>query len=260
MDNVAFHPYPNVNTDAPGKGYQWPNAGVPNLDRVQQAFWDAFNGTGQPSFAENAVGAPGASVRWILDEAGWQTNTQNVAGYTGTENVPTIDEATQAAYHSAVVAKFACDSHVAALLFFHWVDETDRDRFQTGALHADDTVKPAAGAVKSAVTAGCAGQQVVWRHSTAVDGATVNTTPKNGYLFFVKANEDATFGVTATPTKKWRRAHPDAKTLTASGAVKAYVGKGVKLPGVGVGNRVGFRIVVKLAAALNPARTTTLKL
>ena len=35
--------------------------------------------------------------------------------------------------------------------------------------------------------------------------------------------------------------------LTASGAVKAYVGRGVKLPGVGAANRVGFRIVVKLA-------------
>src|SRR5438094_2832005 len=48
-DNVSFHPYPNPNSadDSPDKGYQWPNAGVPNLDRLQQAWWDAFNGTAQ---------------------------------------------------------------------------------------------------------------------------------------------------------------------------------------------------------------------
>jgi hypothetical protein len=260
MDNVAFHPYPNVNTDAPEKGYQWPNAGVPNLDRLQQAFWDAFDGTAQPTFAEGRPPAASAFVRWILDEAGWQTNTQNIPGYTGAENVPTVDEATQAAYHGEVVAKFACDAHVAALLFFHWVDETNRDRFQTGAMHADESAKPAADAVKSAVATGCTGAPVVWRHSTAVDGAAVAGTPRNGYLFFVKANEDATFTVTATPTKQWRRTHPGAKSSSAAGTLRAYAGKGVKVPGVGVGDLAGFRFVVRFAAALDPARTTTLKL
>jgi hypothetical protein len=263
MDNAALHPYPNVNTDPPEKGYAWPNAGVPNLDRVQQAFWDAFQGTGQPTFEENGLAARSTEglatpVKWILDEAGWQTNTQNIPGYTGAENVPTVDEATQAAYHSEVVSKFACDPHVAALLFFHWVDETDRDRFQTGALHSDDTVKPAAGAVKSAIAAGCTGPTVFWRHSTAVDGAAITGGPKNGFLFFVNANEDATFTATATPTKAWLRAHARAKALTATGSLTAYAGKGVKIPGVAVGTMAGFRITVKLAAAMNPARTTTL--
>jgi hypothetical protein len=264
MDNAALHPYPNVNTDPPDKGYPWPNAGVPNLDRAQQAFWDAFHGTGQPTFDENALAARSTEglgappVKWILDEAGWQTNTQNVPGYTGSENVPTVDEATQAEYHSEVVSEFACDPHVAALLFFHWVDETDRDRFQTGALHSDDTVKPAAAAVESAIAAGCTGPTVFWRHSTDVDGAAISGGPRNGALFFVNANEDATFIATATPTKKWLRTHPRANVLTATGSVKAYAGKGVKIPGVTVGTMAGFRITVKLAAAMNPARTTTL--
>jgi len=264
MDNVALHPYPNVNTDAPEKGYPWPNAGVPNLDRVQQAFWDAFHGTGQPTFEENGLLARSTasfdpSVRWILDEAGWQTSTKNVPGYTGSENVPTVDETTQAIYHSEIVGKFACDPHVAALLFFHWVDEIDRDRFQTGALRSDDSVKPAADAVKSAVTTGCTGEQVYWRHSTAVDGAAVSGGPKNGFLFVVNANEDAAFTATATPTLKWRRAHPGATALTATGSLKAYAGKGVKIPGIGVRDLTGYRFTVKLAAAMNPARTTTLR-
>jgi len=257
MDNVALHPYPNVNTDAPEKGYSWPNAGVPNLDRAQQAFWDAFNGTAQPTFRETGGGWLTAgfvdSVKWILDEAGWQTNTQNVVGYNGQENVPAVDEATQARYHSSVVRRFECDPRVAALLFFHWVDETDRDRFQSGAIRADDTEKPVADAVKDAVDGGCTRANVPWMHSTTVDGATLNLVSKAGYLFFVKANEDATF--TATAKKKGSNATP----LRVDGKVKVYVGTGVKFPGIKLADMAAYTFTVKVAAALNPARTATLK-
>ena len=256
MDNVALHPYPNVNTDAPEKGYSWPNAGVPNLDRAQQAFWDAFNGTPQPTFKETGGGWLTAgfvdSVKWILDEAGWQTNTQNVVGYNGRENVPAVDEATQARYHASVVRRTQCDPRVAALLFFHWVDETDRDRFQSGAIRADETEKPVVDAVKNAVDAGCAGAKVAWRHSNTVDGATLNLTPKAGYLFFVKANEDATF--TAIAKKKGSKAKP----LRVDGKVKAYLNTGVKFPGVTSADLASYKFTIKVAAALNPARTVTL--
>ena len=46
MDAFSFHPYPNEATDPLERGYQWPNAGFANLDRMKQALWDAFNGTG----------------------------------------------------------------------------------------------------------------------------------------------------------------------------------------------------------------------
>jgi len=37
MDAFSFHPYPNRNSDAPAKGYAWPNIGLVNLDRLKQA-------------------------------------------------------------------------------------------------------------------------------------------------------------------------------------------------------------------------------
>ena len=43
---------------------EWPNAGMPNFDRIKQALWDAFNGTKQPHIE---TGLP----LW-LDEIGWQ--------------------------------------------------------------------------------------------------------------------------------------------------------------------------------------------
>jgi hypothetical protein len=251
MDNVGFHPYPNVNTDSPDKGYKWPNAGVPNLDRLQQAFWDAFRGTGQPTFEETGVTTPSASVRWILDETGWQTNTQSVPGYSGTENVPVVDEATQAAYHAAVVERFACDARVAALLFFHWVDESDRDRFQSGALRADASAKPAADAVRTALAGGCSGPAVAWRHSASVAGATTFGPPRAGYRFFLRTHEDASFVATATPKTK------GGKPLTVAGTLKAYTGRGVKFRGLS--HPEDYRFSVRFSASANPERVSTLR-
>jgi len=142
MDYAAFHPYPNPGAaaDAPDKGLQWPNAGVPNLDRLQQAFWDAFHGTGQPLFGE---GAAGDGVRWIFDESGWQTETRHAVGYFGDENTQTVSEEVQGQFYADVIGRYACDARVAMLLFFHWADEADRDRMQTGLLRADGSAKEA---------------------------------------------------------------------------------------------------------------------
>ena len=52
MDELAFHPYPSTSRDSVTTGYVWPNAGMPNLDRIKQAVWDAFHGTAQTPFAE----------------------------------------------------------------------------------------------------------------------------------------------------------------------------------------------------------------
>ena len=73
MDSISQHPYPLLNTHGPAKGYRWPNIGMSNLDRLKQAFWDAFNGTAQPTFEQ------GLDV--YLDEHGWQTESFGVAVY-----------------------------------------------------------------------------------------------------------------------------------------------------------------------------------
>jgi hypothetical protein len=273
MDNVGLHPYPNSNTDSPETGYAWPNVGVVNLDRAQQAFWDAFNGTAQPTFQEpgsRSAQSTAPFVRWILDEAGWQTNTQDLPGYDGTENVPTIDEATQARYHAAIVSRVACDPHVAARLFFHWIDEASRGPigFQSGAIRVDGPAKPTAGAVKSAIGSGCTGAQAAWQHSRTVDGASVTWKPKAGYLFFVRASEEATFTATATPTKaavklakklKQKKLKPmKLKPMKVTGKIKAYVPTGVKLKGITWKNARSYTFSVRISATMNSTRTTTL--
>ena len=266
MDNVSLHPYPSVNTDPPDKGAAWPNIGIANLDRAQQAFWDAFNGTAQPTFQESGgrrSQAVGPAPRWILDEAGWQTNTRGLAGYFGSETTPPIDEATQARYYKSVVQRYACDPNVAALLFFHWIDEADRDRLQSGLVRVDRTMKPAASAVRDAITGGCGLKNVSWRHSTKINGASATWKPKSGFLFFAKAFEEATFVATATPTTRALRQAKllkrKLKPLTVKGKLKAYVGSGIKFRGITIKNAGSYTFKLKLTATMNSTRTVTLK-
>src|SRR2546423_9007609 len=91
MDELSVHPYPNPSnpTDGPEVGYDNPDRfGVPNLDRVKQAVYDAFNGTGQPTTL--------SGLTFVIDEVGWQTDTARYPGYVNAENVTVVSEQGQA--------------------------------------------------------------------------------------------------------------------------------------------------------------------
>jgi hypothetical protein len=201
MDAFSFHPYPKANRDPPFIGYGWPNAGMPNLDRIKQALWDAFHGTRQ-THVENGL------QLW-LDEVGWQVPTEGNAAYTGAENVPTIDERSQAAFHGGVVRLAACDRQIATIHFFHWIDESDRGGFQSGAIRADGTQRPAFDSIAQAVadTKGgtfCAGSAVTWKHKTSVVGAAATLTRPPARAIEARAAENAlvTFGLVDVGTKR----------------------------------------------------------
>src|SRR6187431_1875436 len=165
MDGFSFHPYPNEATDPLERGYQWPNAGFANLDRIKQALWDAFDGTAQPTTLD------GLSLH--LDEVGWQVNTRGRVGYQGLENVPVTDEATQATIYGKLVRDAACDPDVASVSFFGFRDDGLRTGFQAGLERADGTARPSAAAVSEAIPDGCAGQLGTWVPQIDVLGAKV---------------------------------------------------------------------------------------
>jgi hypothetical protein len=257
-DNVSLHPYPNPNSadDTPDKGYQWPNAGIPNRDRLQQAWYDAFNGTGQPLFEEDGArytAAPKSFVKWVFDELGWQVPT-TLPGYVNSENWKTVSEQLQAQYHATVATMMACDpKRVAALLYFHWIDEKDRAAgFQSGFARIDDSVRAVASSVESAYQAGCTTGQTSWKHMSDVWGASADFTSKNGFLFFARAEEDATYtagiytagSAPSVPGSKPKEqpkpkkgkprklfASPGTAIATATGNAKAYYQVGLKFPG-----------------------------
>ena len=283
MDEFGFHPYPNQNNDPPLKGYPWPNAGIPNLDRIKQAVWDAFNGSAQPTFGERGGKGGGAKPMLLdLDETGWQvaipSSLQKL--YYGKESVTPIDEGTQAQYYADIVRFVSCDPNVRSLSFFHLVDERDLDRWQSGLMRIDDTKRPSYTAVKNAIaqTHGqCALTPPGWQHTTTVTGAAVQfgflakrSTRNTIWRFRAAAQEEGRYvagifrlgGAKLSPTARRAvlrsLANPRSKPLLrATGTVKAYRSTLVKLQKRRLKRSGWYVYGIRLAATMNPLRTNS---
>ncbi len=249
-DDLSVHCYPNVNTDAPSVGYVWPKVGCINFDRFKQAWWDAFHGTAQPLFRESGDSGAGPHVRIFVDEVGYQAR---IAGdkttlYSGAENVPVVDEATQGSYYSQLIALMACDPNVALLNFFHAVDETNLAAWQSGVVLPDGTRRASFGTVKDAILANqqCHGKTAEWRHVERVVGARAlfKTLPRS---FLVRADEGFSYDVMITRPSSTRRL-----TGTA-GAAEAAHDVLFKLPKLRKGT---YRVKITLRAETNSDRAT----
>ena len=243
MDAFSFHPYPNEATDPLERGYQWPNAGFANLDRLKQALWDAFAGTPQPTTLDG--------LKLHLDELGWQVDTQGRVGYRGAENVPVTDEAAQAAIYGQLVREAACDPDVASLSFFGFRDDGLRTGFQAGLERADATARPSAASVSSAIPETCAGPERTWAPGLDVLGAKVAVGGKRADVVArVAAGEDARAKVCVR-----------AATLEVSPArCRAVTVQGLRSLNVDVRAPAGtsgpVEVAVQFAAESNRARRT----
>jgi hypothetical protein len=256
FDEWAWHCYPNVNTDPVSKGYPWPQTGCVNADRVKQAIWDAFNGTAQPVFAESGpfndtFGARVATnLTMVIDETGWQVDTAGKPGYTNVENVPPIDETSEASYYAQLVHLSNCEPTLTAFHFFHMIDESDRTGFQSAVLRVTGEERPAAQGVAAAIAqdgGSCKGKLASWRHSTKVIGARGSRVVNGGGLY-VQLGSDEGFTYTVAFTKKGKRG------VKVSGKAPLTTAT-VKIP---AGYGTGATAVVQLAAEANPSRTSSL--
>jgi hypothetical protein len=253
MDELGFHPYPDRDTDSLTKGYRWPNAGVPNLGRIKQAFWDAFHGTRQPTFGE---GRGRGRIAFRLGELGWQVGVvpASAHAYHGRESVRTTSEASQSALYNQAIRYLACDASVRSVLFFLLRDEPDLERWQAGLVRADGSRRPSFDSVKGTVaqTAGrCPGRMTSWRHSISVAGAKVRF-PKKRVLparrltlaVIVNAQEDARVDARLYRGKR--------RVLRQRVNVKAYRSRIVRFRTRFRPGRYTFRVTLR--AAMNPAR------
>ncbi len=248
-DDVSIHCYPNKNTDAPTVGYAWPKIGCVNLDRLKQAWWDAFHGTAQPVFREAGSSAGGPFVRIFVDEVGYQARiaSAKLPLYDGSENVPAIDESTQASYYAQLIALMACDPDVALLNFFHAVDERSLPAWQSGVVLPDGTRRASYAAVKAAIAQNrqCRGEPVSWRHATGVVAATADFRGL-GRSFVVRAAEGFSYDVGV---------YRGSKRVTGAKGVGNDSGATLfKLPRLGRGP---YRVTVRLRAETSPQRTST---
>ena len=150
FDELSWHCYPNVNTDAVETGYAWPNTGCVNAARIKLALWDAFHGTGQPVLAGYTPTTTGSDLfgnvsKMLIDETGWQVDTSNEPGYINTENVPVISEQTQAQDYEKLVHLANCEPTLTDFHIFPLLDEADRTSLlQSGVLRVNFTERPSA--------------------------------------------------------------------------------------------------------------------
>ena len=258
FDEWSWHCYPNVNTDEVETGYAWPNTGCVNAARVKLALWDAFNGTAQDT------------SRMFIDETGWQVDTADRAGYTGSENVPVISEAKQAEDYEKLVHLANCEPTLTALHIFHEIDESDRGGFQSGVLRADFSERDSALATPSSVAhaigadnGSCSGG--VWATLGSFLYSTREVVPDyrgfpytnrqpyaaatlsgGGKYLVLDAGEGYTYAVTFKNGSQTSNATGSAPKTTAT----------VKVPtGFGDGSAT-----VVLKAETNPSRTSTVTL
>jgi hypothetical protein len=188
MDGFDFHPYPIPQSLPFATGYaDKDNAAVSNLDRIYQAFYDAFKGTGQPTIGQHAGGGLPVS----LNEVGIQTDNSGKAGYVGSENAATPDggvrgetstESFQAKWYVDMLNLVACDPNVKLVNLFHLVDESDLGGWQSGLFYVGYTAKSSASAVNGWInqTGGnCTGAPKRWKPGTAIStgGTATPTTP-----------------------------------------------------------------------------------
>ncbi|HEX6699379.1 MAG TPA: hypothetical protein VF101_01470, partial [Gaiellaceae bacterium] len=239
MDQLAFHPYPNPSSadDPLTKGYQWPNAGVPNLGRIKQAVWDAFNGTAQPTFAEaggsrRVASVAGPPLSLVLDETGWQAAipSDDRDAYTGFENSKTVSESTQARIYGDLIRRVVCDPGVAALDFFHLVDEVALAGFQSGLIRADGSMRLSYDSVKSAIaeTGGeCLGRETSWRHLTSVDGARADFSARMGTRFGFRVTAAEAAGFRAGVFRAGRRGLAETDRSAIAAALAGGSGAGL---------------------------------
>jgi hypothetical protein len=278
-DVVDVHAYSNINTQPLTRPYQWPQAGAADLDRLKQAWWDAFHGTPQPVFQETGdrAGARKTYVKFRIDESGTQVRIDPTKVdpklYSGRENVPTVDEATQARYYTDLINLVKCDQNVQALDLFHLVDEPLLLGFQSGLLRVDDSLRPSYAAVQKAIAAaGTCSAPHAWRHTTTVIGARMafEAKPKLSIQqrFFAKvgAAEEATAQIAIVRADEGRPSAaalrqalsgvPFDAVLQARGLLRANVVRTFTLRGQLTPGRYVFAVLV--AATMNPDRARLL--
>jgi len=276
-DVVDVHAYANVNTQPLTRPYQWPQAGAADLDRVKQAWWDAFHGTAQPLFRETGDPVRGATyVTLRIDESGTQVGIDSTkvdpSLYSGRENVPVVDEATQARYYADLIDLVKCDPDVSTLDLFHLIDEPFLLGFQSGLLRVDGSRRPSYQAVKQAIAGArtCPALHA-WRHTTSVIGAhagyNLTTKPAAQRVFWttVSTGEEATarVGIFAAagvpPLREALRGSLDGGPPTAAlrqlgGLVKANSSRGFEFHGRLVPGRYVFAALLR--ATMNPGRSS----
>ncbi len=251
MDSFAIHPYQDNSSTPPG--FAHPNnttIAIADYDKLVKLLGEAFDGTAQP----------GSSLPIFYGEFGVESVIPSAkAGmYTGKEieSVKPVDNATQARFYREALAMAFCQPNVTTFLFFHAVDESNLDRWQSGMYYADGTPKPSVTAVQDAardarggVIARCTG--------LALSPAGKVSYPQGQARTKVPLSVRLTCDIDCKYRVRVERYPRGSTTLSTRGSALAGVTKSVTLPARRIA-RGSYRFTVTLTAPLNTGPPTEL--
>ena len=251
MDSFAIHPYQDNSSTPPSFAHPLNTTiAIADYDKLVKLLGRAFDGTAQP----------GSTLPIMYGEFGVETVIPDAksASYTGIEpaSVRPVDNATQAAFYREALAMAFCQPNVKTFLFFHAVDESNLDRWQSGMYYTDGTPKPSLATVaqatrdvRGAVIARCSGLLLSPRAKVVYPrGKSLVKVPLKVKL---KCDIDCNYRV------RLERYPRGSTTLSTRGKALAGVAKTVSLPPrrIAPGN---YRFTVTLTAPVNTGPPTQL--
>ncbi len=251
MDSFGIHPYQDNSSTPPSFAHPLNSTiAIADYDKLVKLLGQAFDGTAQP----------GSTLPIFYGEFGVETiiPPEKAALYTGVEpaSVRPVDNATQAAYYREALAMAFCQPNVKTFLFFHAVDESNLDRWQSGTYYVDGTPKPSAAAVAQATRDTRGG--VIARCTALKLSPTAKVSyPRGKALKNVPLKVKLTCDIDCNYRVRLERHPRGSTTLSTRGKALAGVGKTVFLPP----RRIApgrYRFTVTLTAPVNTGPPTQL--
>ena len=251
MDSFAIHPYQDNSSTPPGFAHPLNSTiAIADYDKLVKLLGQAFDGTAQP----------GSTLPIVYGEFGVETVIPAAKStlYTGVEpaSVQPVDNATQAAYYREALAMAFCQPNVTTFLFFHTVDESNLDRWQSGVFYADGTPKPSLAAVTQATRD--ARGAVIARCSGLLLSPTAKVVyPRGKSLTKVPLKVKLRCDIDCNYRVRLERHPRGSTTLSTRGRALAGVAKTVSLPP----RRIApgkYRFTVTLTAPVNTGPPTQL--
>jgi len=251
MDSFAIHPYQDNSSTPPSFAHPLNSTiAIADYDKLVKLLGEAFDGTAQP----------GSTLPIVYGEFGVETTIPNAkaALYKGKEpaSVKPVDLATQSAFYREALAMAFCQPNVKMFLFFHAVDESDLDRWQSGLYYVDGTPKPSLAAVDDATRDTRGGVITRCPGLSLSPGAKV-VYPKGKALSKVPLKIRLTCDIDCVYRVRLERYPRGSTTLSTRGKAMAGVTKTVTLPARRIA-RGAYRFTVTLIAPVNTGPPTNL--
>jgi Big-like domain-containing protein len=145
MDVFDEHIYGDTSAMPPSMPHVGSTLTEGDYTRLVAQLGKAFDGTAQK----------GSTLPILYGEYGVESAipSAKASAYTGTEDAPTVDEATQGSYYAQAFRLAECQPNVIGIMIFHVVDESALGAWQSGPFYADGTPKPSLQAVHDAAVA-----------------------------------------------------------------------------------------------------------